>query len=135
MLSKRVSSSPMRTAAVEALDRVDLVCVHVEATDEAGHNADAKGKVQALEQIDRHIVGPLLERLRKEGDDWRILVLPDHPTPCTIRTHTPEAVPFAIAGKRIESVLKTPFTEANAAASDLHIAKGHELMEFFLTVR
>ena len=122
-------------AAVAALDGCDLICVHVEAPDEAGHNADCKGKVAAIEQIDRHIVGPLLERLKAEGDDWRILVLPDHPTPCTIRTHTAEPVPFAIAGKRIESVMHGRFTEQDAAAGDLHIDRGCELMEYFLTVR
>jgi len=122
-------------AAVAALDDCDLICVHVEAPDEAGHNADAKGKVAAIEQIDRHIVGPLLERLKAEGDDWRILVLPDHPTPCTIRTHTAEPVPFAIAGKRIESVMHGLFTEQDAAAGDLHIDRGCELMAYFLTVR
>jgi len=122
-------------AAVAALDDCDLICVHVEAPDEAGHNANAKGKVAAIEQIDRHIVGPLLKRLRAEGDDWRILVLPDHPTPCTIRTHTAEPVPFAIAGKRIASVMHTPFTEQDAAAGDLHIDRGCELMEYFLAVR
>ena len=122
-------------AAVKALDSVDMVCVHVEAPDEAGHNADPAAKVQAIEQIDRHVVGPLLERLKAEGDDWRILVLPDHPTPCSVRTHTPDAVPFAIAGARIAGVLRQPFTESAAADSDLHIQKGCELMEYFLTVR
>ncbi|MDP7636532.1 MAG: cofactor-independent phosphoglycerate mutase [Phycisphaerae bacterium] len=124
------------TAAVGALDKYDLVFVHVEATDEAGHNADAAAKVQALEQIDRHIVGPVLKRLRDEGDQWRIMVLPDHPTPCTIRTHTPEPVPFAIAGKDMQGVPEDElFTEEAAAAADLHIARGCDLMEFFLTVR
>ena len=77
----------------------------------------------------------MLERLKNEGDEWRIMVLPDHPTPCTLRTHTADPVPFAIAGKRIETVLPGPFDEETAAASDLHIARGCELMEFFLTVR
>jgi len=122
-------------AAVAALDSCDLVCVHVEAPDEAGHNADVKGKVYSIEQVDKHIVGPLLERLKAEGDDWRILVLPDHPTPCTIRTHTSEPVPFAVAGKRIEAVVRGRFTEADAAAGELHIDRGCDLMEFFLTVR
>ena len=122
-------------AAVAALDDHDLVFVHVEAPDEAGHNANIKGKIAAIEQIDQHIVGPLLKRLQAEGEEWRILVLPDHPTPCTVRTHTPEAVPFAMAGKRVESVVAEPFSEASAAASDLHVARGHELMQFFLTVR
>ncbi|MFA6135323.1 MAG: cofactor-independent phosphoglycerate mutase [Phycisphaerae bacterium] len=123
------------TAAVAALDTHDLVFVHVEAPDEAGHNANVAGKVSAIEQIDLHVVGPVLKRLQREGEEWRILVLPDHPTPCSLRTHTAEAVPFAIAGKRIEGVINEPFSEATAAASDMHIARGCEMMEYFLTVR
>jgi 2,3-bisphosphoglycerate-independent phosphoglycerate mutase len=122
-------------AAAAALDDVDLVCVHVEAPDEAGHNADVKAKVHAIEQIDRHVVGPLLERLRGGADPWRILVLPDHPTPCAVRTHTAETVPFALAGEGITSVVEEPFCEATAAESDLHIDRGHELMEYFLKAR
>ena len=122
-------------AAVEALDLYDLVCVHVEGTDEAGHNADPTGKIHALEQIDSHIVAPVLRRLRAEGDDWRIIVLPDHPTPCTVRTHTADPVPFTMAGAGVEALLADSFTEEAAAASDLHIAVGSDLMEYFLTVR
>lgn len=123
-------------AAVAALDDHDLVFVHVEGPDEAGHNADAPGKTRSLGEIDRHIVGPLLERLRAEGDDgWRILVLPDHPTPCEVRTHTYDPVPFAVAGTRMEGVVPVPFTEETARESDLHVPRGCELMEFFLTVR
>ena len=65
---------------------VDLVCVHVEATDEASHEGNAAAKVKALEEIDRHIVGPLHEALKKHGD-YRILVTPDHPTPLRTKTH------------------------------------------------
>jgi 2,3-bisphosphoglycerate-independent phosphoglycerate mutase len=122
-------------AAVAALDDHDLVFVHVEAPDEAAHQADAKGKVHAIEQIDRHVVGPLLERLRTEDAGWRILVMPDHATPCTRRTHTAEPVPFAVAGSGITSVVELPFDEASAAKSDLHVKHGWELMEYFLTIR
>ncbi|MFB3891461.1 MAG: cofactor-independent phosphoglycerate mutase [Phycisphaerae bacterium] len=122
-------------AAAEALNRLDIVCVHVEATDEAGHNADAAGKAEALTKIDKHIVGPILARLRDEGDQWRILVMPDHPTPCSVRTHTADPVPFAIAGARVSSIKQSPFTEAAAAEGDLQVERGHELMEYFLTVR
>ncbi len=122
-------------AAVEALDLYDLVCVHLEGPDEAGHNADPKGKVHALEQIDSHIVAPVLRRLRAEGDNWRIIVLPDHPTPCTVRTHTSDPVPFTMAGAGVEALLADSFTEEAAAASDLHIDVGSNLMEYFLTVR
>lgn len=121
--------------AVEAIDEYDLVFVHVEASDECGHNADASGKVEALEKFDAHIAGPVLERMRNEGDDWRLLVLPDHPTPCRVRTHTRQPVPFAIAGRDMEQVVARAFTEADAEAADLHIDRGCNLMEFFLTVR
>ena len=122
-------------AAIAALKDHDLVVVHVEAPDEAGHAADIKAKLHAIEQIDEHVVGPVLARLREEKAGWRILVLPDHPTPVSVRTHTAEPVPFAIAGERIEGVLKGPFHEKTAAAGDLHIERGHELMEFFLKAR
>jgi len=122
-------------AAVQALDKYDLVFVHVEAPDEAGHNANAQAKIEALEQIDRHIVAPVLEKLKSCGDAWRILVLPDHPTPCTVRTHTYEPVPFAIAGKDMAGVVDAPFTEETAHAADLHVERGCDLMEFFLKVR
>ena len=122
-------------AAVEALDKYDLVFVHVEAPDEAGHNADPHAKIEALQQIDTHVVAPVLERLKAEGDDWRILLLPDHPTPCTLRTHTRKAVPFALAGKHTAGIVDAPFTEQTAEAADLHIEKGCDLMEFFLKVR
>ena len=73
--------------AIAALDDVDLVCVHVEATDEASHEGNCAAKIQALEEIDRHIVGPLLEHLPQRGD-YRILVSPDHPTPLRTKTHS-----------------------------------------------
>jgi 2,3-bisphosphoglycerate-independent phosphoglycerate mutase len=122
-------------AGIEALDNYDLVCVHVEAPDEAGHQADAKGKVHAIEQIDRHVVGPILEHLRGSQEPWRILVLPDHPTPVAVRTHTGDPVPFAMAGTGLSSVVTRPFSETDAAQSDLHIRHGFELMEFFLQVK
>ncbi|MFW6146190.1 MAG: cofactor-independent phosphoglycerate mutase [Planctomycetota bacterium] len=117
-------------AAVEALDTHDLVVVHVEAPDECGHNAQVDLKIKAIEDIDRRVVAPILERLKAEGDDWRILVLPDHPTPCTVRTHTADPVPFAIAGKDVAGVVADRFDETTAEAGDLHIRFGHEMMEY-----
>ena len=120
------------SAGVEALNDHDLVMVHVEAPDEAGHQADAKGKVHAIEQIDLHVVGTLLEHLRGGEENWRIMVLPDHPTPVSVRDHTPDAVPFAVAGTAIKSVVKRVFSEAAAGESDFHVDRGYELMEYFL---
>jgi len=113
------------------LDKYDLVFSHIEAPDEASHQADWKTKVEAIEHIDKHIVGPVLEKLRT-FDQWRILVMPDHPTNISTRKHGYAPSPFAMAGTRVTSVLKGDFNEKNAAASDLHIEHGHELMEYFL---
>ncbi len=118
-------------AAVAALDTYDLVIVHIEAPDEAGHLGDADAKVQAIERIDEFVVGPLLEKLRT-FDEWRILVAPDHPTPVGKRVHTDAPPPFCMAGHRVHAVLKRPFCESAAASSDLTIDLGHELMEYFL---
>jgi 2,3-bisphosphoglycerate-independent phosphoglycerate mutase len=116
---------------VEALKAHDLVCVHVEAPDEASHEGKADAKVKALEEIDRHIVGPLLEALPRYGE-WRILVSPDHRTPLRTRAHSHGAVPFALAGTGITPHGQASYDEAVAAASDLAFEKGHELMRRFL---
>src|SRR5439155_9124783 len=102
---------------VEALKAHDLVCVHVEAPDEASHEGRADAKVKALEEIDRHIVGPLLEALPRYGE-WRILVSPDHRTPLRTRAHAYGEVPFAAAGTGIKSRGQSSYDEAIAAASD-----------------
>lgn len=118
-------------AAVEALDEYDIVFVHVEAPDEASHNGNAAMKKEAIEQIDKHIVGPVLEALQRR-DKWRILVMPDHPTPVATGAHSGEPVPFAMAGTDVKGVLHTTFSEANAAQSGFRIENGFELMEYFL---
>ena len=125
-------------AAVKALDEYDLVTVHIEAPDEAGHMGDAAAKVEALERVDELIVGPVLEKLRT-FDQWRILVSPDHPTPVAKKTHTDTPVPFCMAGSGVPRGTGIPrdtgparFTERVAETSDLHIEQGHELMEYFL---
>jgi len=116
---------------VEALKDNDLVCVHVEAPDEASHEGKADAKVKALEEIDRHIVGPLLEALPSHGD-WRILVSPDHRTPLRTRAHAHGAVPFTVAGTGVASRAQPSYDETVAAASDLALEKGHDLMRWFL---
>jgi len=118
-------------AAVEALEEYDLVFVHVEAPDEAGHNGNAAQKKAAIERIDEHVVAPVLEALEKY-QSWRILVMPDHPTPVRTGAHSAEPVPFAMAGSGVEGILNMSFSEANAAKSGFHIENGFELMEYFL---
>ena len=119
------------SAAIEALDKYDLVFVHIEAPDEASHNGIAEMKKKAVEQIDRYIVGPVLEALQGY-QSWRILVMPDHPTLLRTRAHSSEPVPFAMAGTDISGILHTTFSEANAAKSGFRIDNGFELMEYFL---
>jgi 2,3-bisphosphoglycerate-independent phosphoglycerate mutase len=118
-------------AAIAALDEYDLVFVHIEAPDEASHISNVELKKTAIEQIDRHIVGPVLDAVQQHTN-WRILVLPDHPTPVSNGAHSPEPVPFAMAGTGVTGILNTTFGETNAAQSGFRIEKGHELMEYFL---
>lgn len=118
-------------ATAAMLDQYDIVVSHVESPDEASHQADYKTKVEAIEAIDKHVVAPVLEKL-KTFPEWRILVLPDHPTNIATRKHGYAPTCFAMAGTRVRSVLQKPWSEANAKASDLHIEKGHDLMEYFL---
>lgn len=118
-------------AGVAALATHNLVCVHVEAPDEASHEGRADAKVKALEEIDRHIVGPLLEALPRHGD-WRILVSPDHRTPLRTRAHAHGPVPFAMAGTGIMPKGQATYDEKVAEASDVAFEKGHDLMRRFL---
>jgi 2,3-bisphosphoglycerate-independent phosphoglycerate mutase len=117
--------------AVQALEETDLVCIHVEATDEASHEGNTAAKVQALEAIDRHIVAPVHEALQKHGE-YRILVTPDHPTPLRIKTHSHGWVPWAMAGTGIERDAASTYNEPAADASNLAFADGWRLMETFV---
>jgi len=118
-------------AACAALDDFDVVVVHVEAPDEAGHLGDAVAKVAALENIDRHVVGPVLEKLRGFGA-FGLLVVPDHPTPVEKRVHTSIPPPFCLVGSAIRSDDATSFDESVATKTGLLIDPGHTLLERFL---
>lgn len=120
-------------AAIEALDKYDLVLVHVEATDEAGHNGNPHQKKKALENIDKHIVGPVYEAIQTY-EEWRILVMPDHPTPVEIRSHLGEPVPFAMAGTGVKGVLHKPFCERHSFEAGFEIDPGCDMMEYFLKI-
>jgi 2,3-bisphosphoglycerate-independent phosphoglycerate mutase len=115
----------------EALKDHDLVCVHVEAPDEASHEGKAEAKVKAIEEIDRHIVGRLLDALPRYGQ-WRILVSPDHRTPLRTRTHAHGPVPFAAAGAGVNCSGQGSYDEYVASASTLAFDRGHELMTWLL---
>ncbi len=117
--------------ALNALKSKDFVFIHIEAPDEAGHNGDAKAKMEAIERIDRDIIGTILNHFNAQ-DDFRLLVLPDHPTPVSLRTHSSDPVPFLMFGKGIPSDPAAEFGESAAKAKGLKFKSGEELMEFFL---
>jgi len=117
--------------AVEALKEHDLVCVHIEAPDEASHEGRADAKIEALEQIDRHIVGPVFAALQAYPQ-WRILVSPDHPTPIRTKTHSHGDVPMAIAGSDIPPDAFDRYDDPTAARSSLVFSEGWRAMRFFI---
>jgi 2,3-bisphosphoglycerate-independent phosphoglycerate mutase len=118
-------------AAVDAIGETDFICVHVEAPDEASHEGNVQAKVKALEDIDRHIVGPLHKALAAWGD-YRMMVSPDHPTPLRTKTHSHGAVPFAMAGASVAPDRFKTYDEAAAAQSQLAFDEGWKLMRHFL---
>jgi 2,3-bisphosphoglycerate-independent phosphoglycerate mutase len=115
--------------ALAALRWRDLVIVHIEAPDEAAHGGSIDEKVAAIERIDREVVG----RLRAwKDEDRRVLVMPDHPTPIELRTHTADPVPFLVWGKGVEAGGAGRFTEAEAARTGVFIGEGYRIMGRFL---
>jgi len=120
-------------AAIEAIDSgKDFVYVHVEAPDECGHRYEIDNKVKSIELLDSQVVGPILEGLKKY-DQYRVLVLPDHPTPLSLRTHTSEPVPFIIYDSTKElSSPATCYDEFEAKKTGVYIDDGYKLMDLFI---
>jgi 2,3-bisphosphoglycerate-independent phosphoglycerate mutase len=118
--------------AIDALDKYDVVCVHVEATDEASHEGRTDAKIEALERIDTDIVAPLHAALEQRGEPYRILITPDHPTPVRIKTHSHGAVPITVAGAGITPDASNTYGETNAGRSTLAFDEGYKLMSWFL---
>lgn len=114
--------------AIEALKELDLIYVHVEATDEAGHSGLPKEKVKAVERIDEAIVGPLVSHLEKQGG-YRLFVAPDHYTPCAKKTHIPDPVPFIFAGSDVKIRSGKNYTEAQARSTGVQVRPGYRLMQ------
>ncbi len=117
--------------ALKALDDKDFVYVHIEAPDEAGHNGDAEAKVESIERIDQDVVGTILNHF-DANDDVRILILPDHPTPVELRTHTNDPVPFLMYGKGIEATGATAFDESAAGEYGVQFKSGEKLVNHFI---
>ena len=120
-------------AAIDAFRRgSDLVYVHVEAPDECGHRGEWDVKVKAIEKIDELILAPVFKYLEESGEDFKVLVLPDHPTPVKIRTHSHEAVPFFLYDSRKTSCGVDLFSEDNCTKMNHHIADGSTLFDILI---
>ena len=121
-------------AAFDALTSggYDFAYIHVEAPDEMGHQGSVEKKIRAIEYLDQRIIGPLAEKLTREGVDFRMLVLPDHPTPIRLRTHTSREVPWLLYDSTMQEQHEWNYNEAEAILSGNYVARGHELMRYFL---
>jgi 2,3-bisphosphoglycerate-independent phosphoglycerate mutase len=120
-------------AALKALKSVDMVYLHVQAPDEAGHSGNYKNKIKAIEDFDSLVVGTVLNGM-KEFEDYRILLLPDHATPIKVRTHTDEPVPFAIYDSRVHRENKgVTFDESIRGRKNIvAFREGYKLMGYFV---
>ena len=121
-------------AAADALlkDGKDLVYVHLEAPDECGHQGDAEGKTRSLELIDEKVIGYIKERLDQAGEDYAFLVMPDHPTPISTKTHSRESVPCVIYKKGDKNSTGHRFVEEDARKFGEVITDGYTIMQIFL---
>ena len=121
-------------AALEALKTRDFVYLHVEAPDEAGHSGCLADKIEAIERFDKDVVGTVMNGISALGD-YRVLLLPDHPTPVVKMTHTKDPVPFVLAGSGNEFTPKNPaneYSESAAQASGLVVDPGHQMMQILV---
>ncbi|TYQ12942.1 UNVERIFIED_CONTAM: 2,3-bisphosphoglycerate-independent phosphoglycerate mutase [Acetivibrio alkalicellulosi] len=120
-------------AALEQLDSgSDFVYVHIEAPDECGHRYEIENKVKSIELIDDQVLGVLLKGLEKY-DDYKLLILPDHPTPLSLRTHTSDPVPYLFYQKSNHKKSEvTKYDEEQASKTNIYISEGYKLMEYFI---
>lgn len=118
-------------AALELLDRNDLVYIHFEAPDECGHRNEPENKVRAIEMIDERVLPILFDGLKKY-DDYKIMILPDHPTPIVTRTHASDPVPYLIYHKNDEKAGVSSINEKTAEATGVFIEHGPDIMKHFL---
>ena len=121
-------------AAIDALKHgSDFVYIHMEAPDECGHHGDLEGKIKSIELIDEKVVGPVTDYLKSSGEDFKILITPDHPTPIKLKTHVHNAVPFVIYDSRTaHKDSGISYNEENAEKTGLYVEPGYKLMERFL---
>ncbi len=119
-------------AAVDALlkEGCDFVYIHVEAPDEMGHQGSVEKKVQAIEYLDGRIIRPVMEALDASGEEYRMLILPDHPTPIEERTHTAEPVPYLLYDSSKPQCYDHTYCEEAAGQSGIYRERGHEMIDY-----
>jgi len=119
-------------AAVDAVlkEGYDFVYVHVEAPDEMGHQGNIEKKVQAIEYLDEHVIKYVKDHMDASGEDYRLLVLPDHPTPVCLRTHTSDPVPYLLYDSTKLLQKEWYYNEQDARESDNYIDQGHKMMDY-----
>ena len=122
-------------AAVNALlnDSCDFVYVHVEAPDEMGHQGSIENKIQAIENLDSRVIAPIKAAMDESCEDYRLLILPDHPTPIRIRTHTSDPVPYIIYDSRRQERKIAHYNEKEAALTGQYFPIGYLLMDHLLS--
>ncbi|MDD3796999.1 MAG: cofactor-independent phosphoglycerate mutase [Lachnospiraceae bacterium] len=121
-------------AAVDALlkDQYDFAYIHVEAPDEMGHQGSVERKVKSIENLDGRVIGIVKEQMDRSGEEYRLLVLPDHPTPIRVRTHTSDPVPYLLYDSRKPQDQGWNYNEKEAKKSGNYIAEGHCMMGYLL---
>lgn len=122
-------------AAIEALKTDDFVYLHIEASDEAGHEGDVPLKLKTIEYLDRRAVGPIYEAVKDWDEPVAIAVLPDHPTPCELRTHTAEPIPFLIYYPGIEPDNVLTYDEAACQKGEYGLLDKDEFMNLFMNIK
>ncbi|HIZ39135.1 MAG TPA: cofactor-independent phosphoglycerate mutase [Candidatus Anaerobutyricum stercoris] len=121
-------------AAVDALtkDGYDFAYIHVEAPDEMGHQGSVERKIKSIEYLDQRVIRVVKEGMDASGEDYRMLVLPDHPTPIVLRTHSSDPVPYMLFDSTNHGSRMWHYNEREAAASGIDMPSGAALMEYFL---
>ncbi len=120
-------------AAVDAVlkEGCDFAYIHVEAPDEMGHQGSVERKVQSIEYLDQRVIRRVVEQMDASGEDYRLLVLPDHPTPIRVRTHTSDPVPYLLYDSTKALKKDWKYNEREARQSGNYIGEGHKMMEYF----
>lgn len=119
-------------AAIDLLKRNDFIYIHLEAPDECGHRGELENKIKSIELIDEKIVKPVMDYIKSTGEDYKVLIMPDHPTPIALKTHVMDPVPFVMYDSRNEAKGVEKYNEDNCKATGLHIDEGYKLMKKFI---